>query len=66
MARDADGEFSGGGDPRRGGAAIVVRRREAAVPRAWPSLRADVLAGCGFDVQAPDLFLLTRTGQGRS
>ena len=23
-------------------------------------------AGCGFDVQAPDLFLLTRTGQGRT
>lgn len=22
-----------------------------------------LLAGCGFDVQAPDLFLLTRTGQ---
>jgi hypothetical protein len=22
------------------------------------------LAGCGFDVQSPDLFLLTRTGQG--
>jgi hypothetical protein len=23
------------------------------------------LAGCGFDVQSPDLFLLTRTGQGK-
>jgi hypothetical protein len=23
-----------------------------------------VLAGCGLDVQAPDLFVLTRTGQG--
>ncbi|HTX30549.1 MAG TPA: hypothetical protein VMD09_04145 [Solirubrobacteraceae bacterium] len=23
-----------------------------------------LLAGCGFDVQAPDLFLLTRTGSG--
>lgn len=25
---------------------------------------AILLAGCGLDVQAPDLFLLTRTGQG--
>jgi hypothetical protein len=25
---------------------------------------AALLAGCGFDVQSPDLFLLTRTGQG--
>lgn len=24
-----------------------------------------LLAGCGFDVQSPDLFLLTRTGQGQ-
>jgi hypothetical protein len=27
-------------------------------------LVAVVLAGCGFDVEEPDLFLLTRTGQG--
>jgi hypothetical protein len=27
---------------------------------------AGLLAGCGFDVQSPDLFLLTRTGQGRT
>lgn len=27
-------------------------------------LLAVCVAGCGFDVQAPDLFLLTRTGQG--
>jgi hypothetical protein len=27
-------------------------------------LLAATLAGCGFDVQAPDLFLLTRTGAG--
>lgn len=26
---------------------------------------AVALAGCGFDVQSPDLFLLTRTGPGR-
>jgi hypothetical protein len=25
---------------------------------------AGLLAGCGFDVQSPDLFLLTRTGRG--
>ena len=25
---------------------------------------AGLIAGCGFDVQSPDLFLLTRTGQG--
>jgi hypothetical protein len=25
-----------------------------------------VLAGCGLDVQAPDLFVLTRTGQGNT
>lgn len=25
---------------------------------------ATAVAGCGFDVQSPDLFLLTRTGQG--
>jgi hypothetical protein len=25
-----------------------------------------VLAGCGFDVQSPDLFKVTRTGQGRT
>lgn len=25
---------------------------------------AAALAGCGFDVESPDLFLLTRTGQG--
>ena len=25
---------------------------------------AALLAGCGFDVQSPDLFLLTRTGEG--
>ncbi len=24
-----------------------------------------VLAGCGLDIKAPDLFLLTRTGQGK-
>jgi hypothetical protein len=27
---------------------------------------AAVIAGCGFDVQAPDLFVLTRVGQGRT
>jgi hypothetical protein len=27
-------------------------------------LLATVIAGCGFDVQAPDLFLVTRTGEG--
>lgn len=27
---------------------------------------AVVLAGCGFDVQSPDLFLLTRSGQGKA
>lgn len=25
---------------------------------------AGLIAGCGFDVQSPDLFVLTRTGQG--
>lgn len=30
----------------------------------WVAL-AVLLAGCGLDVQAPDLFLLTRTGVGR-
>jgi hypothetical protein len=29
-------------------------------------LVAASLAGCGFDVQAPDVFLLTRTGQGKT
>ena len=27
---------------------------------------AALIAGCGFGVQSPDLFLLTRTGQGRT
>ena len=27
---------------------------------------AALLAGCGFDVSSPDLFLLTRSGQGRT
>jgi hypothetical protein len=27
---------------------------------------AAALAGCGFDVQSPDVLLLTRTGQGRT
>jgi hypothetical protein len=27
-------------------------------------LAAALVAGCGFDVQAPDLFVLTRSGQG--
>ena len=31
---------------------------------AAPALAALALAGCGFDVQSPDDFLLTRTGQG--
>ena len=30
----------------------------------WGALGA-AIAGCGLDVQAPDLFLLTRTGVGR-
>jgi hypothetical protein len=36
---------------------------------AWLIAAAGVaisLAGCGFDVQSPDDFLLTRTGQGRT
>ena len=34
--------------------------------RAWlPIVLAGLLAGCGLDVKAPDLFLLTRTGQGK-
>jgi hypothetical protein len=32
---------------------------------ALPALLAAVLAGCGLSVQSPDLFLLTRTGQGQ-
>ena len=28
------------------------------------AIASALLGGCGFDVQAPDLFLLTRTGQG--
>ncbi|MGH2875742.1 MAG: hypothetical protein ACRDLV_05780 [Solirubrobacteraceae bacterium] len=35
----------------------------AAALAAW-ALTPLALAGCGFDVQSPDLFLLTRTGQG--
>jgi hypothetical protein len=27
---------------------------------------AALIGGCGFDVQSPDLFFLTRTGQGRA
>jgi hypothetical protein len=27
---------------------------------------AGLIGGCGFDVQSPDLFLLSRTGQGRA
>ena len=27
---------------------------------------AALIAGCGFDVQSPDLFVLTRVGQGRT
>jgi hypothetical protein len=29
-------------------------------------LLAGLLAGCGFAVQSPDLFLMTRTGQGKT
>lgn len=29
------------------------------------AVAAALVAGCGFDVSSPDLFLLTRTGQGR-
>jgi hypothetical protein len=29
-------------------------------------LAVGLLAGCGFGVQSPDLFLMTRTGQGRT
>jgi hypothetical protein len=29
------------------------------------ALLVGTLAGCGFDVQSPDLFVLTRTGQGK-
>jgi hypothetical protein len=36
-----------------------VRRALAAV------VAAALIGGCGFDVQSPDLFLLTRTGQGQ-
>jgi hypothetical protein len=30
------------------------------------ALAAAALTGCGLDVQTPDLFVLTRTGQGKS
>jgi hypothetical protein len=40
-----------------------VRARRAARLAAAVAI-AIWLAGCGFDVQSPDLFLLTRTGQG--
>jgi hypothetical protein len=39
-----------------------VRRLTAAAAAAV--LAAAWLSGCGFDVQSPDLFLITRTGQG--
>lgn len=40
----------------------MVRERVAS----WTvALGAGVIAGCGLQVQAPDLFLLTRTGGGR-
>ena len=63
----ADGTFSGGGDPRRGGASIVVHGGRETARRRWPARRSSLAlpsAGCGLDVQSPDLFLLTRTGQG--
>jgi hypothetical protein len=40
-------------------AAVAVRLLAA-------GLAAALLAGCGLDVEAPDLFVLTRTGQGKS
>ncbi len=40
---------------------VAGRRRGTAV---GALLACVAMAGCGLDVQAPDLFLLTRTGQG--
>jgi len=39
-----------------------MRRRAA--PLVLLALTLAALSGCGLDVQSPDLFLLTRTGQG--
>lgn len=39
-----------------------MRRRAA--PLVLVALALAALSGCGLDVQSPDLFLLTRTGQG--
>ena len=42
-----------------------MRRAPPARLARWSlAIAAALLGGCGFDVQAPDLFLLTRTGQG--
>jgi hypothetical protein len=46
---------------------VTARRafRAAAVTGLAVAALAVALAGCGLDVQEPDLFLLTRTGQGQ-
>jgi hypothetical protein len=49
---------------RRSGGGWALWRSGAALASA--GLAVAVLAGCGFDVQSADLFLLTRTGQGRT
>jgi hypothetical protein len=41
----------------------VTRRRAASI--AATLLTVPLLAGCGENVQSPDLFLLTRTGEGQ-
>jgi hypothetical protein len=43
-------------------------RRTLVAPRATllAAAAAALIAGCGFDVQSPDLFVLTRVGQGRT
>ncbi len=44
-----------------------MRRAPPARIARWSlAIAAALLAGCGFNVQSPDLFLLTRTGQGRT
>jgi len=41
-------------------------RRRTARAVTVVALAAATLAGCGLDVQTPDLFLVTRTGEGRT
>ena len=43
---------------------MIARARAWAVSGVVAAVAVVGLSGCGFDVQSPDLFLLTRSGQG--